>query len=235
LGWITRQHLRREWFFEQRDGSCRLMASFAVRLSESSSTWKSAVAPVAEMVCQDLWTTVQKPARKMLLPTRLTQAHRREAKGIRTVPVTVPPRHPQLCRSCGVNVTAGSRYCPSCAVAISTAELVKGAQKGRDASHNSEAQESRAEKGRRHTAARWAWKPSNQPAWLNEQSYHEKIQPLLAGVTVRALASALGVSIPYASNIRSGKRHPHPRHWLTLARLVGIDSSEAHRRKFRLI
>jgi transcriptional regulator with XRE-family HTH domain len=41
-------------------------------------------------------------------------------------------------------------------------------------------------------------------------------------VTVRAVASALGVSIAYASNIRSGKRHPHARHWKTLARLVGI-------------
>ena len=29
LDWIIKQPLRREWFFEQRDGSCRLMASFA--------------------------------------------------------------------------------------------------------------------------------------------------------------------------------------------------------------
>lgn len=26
LEWITRQPFRREWFFEQRNGSCRLMA-----------------------------------------------------------------------------------------------------------------------------------------------------------------------------------------------------------------
>ena len=29
LNWITRGTLRREWFFEQRDGSCRLMGPFA--------------------------------------------------------------------------------------------------------------------------------------------------------------------------------------------------------------
>ena len=32
LDWITRQPLNREWFFEQRDGNCRLMAPFAVQL-----------------------------------------------------------------------------------------------------------------------------------------------------------------------------------------------------------
>jgi hypothetical protein len=32
LDWITRQPLKREWFFEQRDGNCRLMASLAARL-----------------------------------------------------------------------------------------------------------------------------------------------------------------------------------------------------------
>ena len=34
LDWITRQPLKREWFFEQRDGNCRLMAPFAVRLPD---------------------------------------------------------------------------------------------------------------------------------------------------------------------------------------------------------
>ena len=34
LDWITRQPLRREWFFEQRDGNCRLMAALAVRLAD---------------------------------------------------------------------------------------------------------------------------------------------------------------------------------------------------------
>ncbi len=33
LQWITSEPLRREWFFEQRDGNCRLMASFAEALA----------------------------------------------------------------------------------------------------------------------------------------------------------------------------------------------------------
>jgi CRISPR-associated endonuclease Cas1 len=39
LDWISREPLRREWFFEQRDGNCRLMGSFAARLSETAQTW----------------------------------------------------------------------------------------------------------------------------------------------------------------------------------------------------
>jgi CRISPR-associated endonuclease Cas1 len=39
LDWISREPIRRDWFFEQRDGNCRLMASFAVRLSETAAMW----------------------------------------------------------------------------------------------------------------------------------------------------------------------------------------------------
>jgi CRISPR-associated endonuclease Cas1 len=222
LKWIMDGSLRREWFFEQRDGSCRLMGSFAMRLSESLSTWSRVVAPIAEWTSRMLWSTARKPARLMLPPTHLTQSHRRQAQGKSNPPIAGPPRPPQLCRTCGAKVTEEHRYCQSCAVTVSTQELIKGAQNGRLASHSSEAQANRAEKGRLNTAARRAWLSSDQPAWLNEQSYREKIHPRLAGITVRALASALSVSIPYASNIRSGKREPHPRHWLTIARLVGM-------------
>src|SRR6185369_18013626 len=34
--WISRSPLRREWFYEQRDGNCRLMGPFAALLSETA-------------------------------------------------------------------------------------------------------------------------------------------------------------------------------------------------------
>lgn len=43
LEWISQEPLRREWFFEQREGNCRLMGSFAVRLSETAPTWARAL------------------------------------------------------------------------------------------------------------------------------------------------------------------------------------------------
>jgi predicted transcriptional regulator len=39
---------------------------------------------------------------------------------------------------------------------------------------------------------------------------------------VKQLAETLGVSKPYAAQIRSGKTNPHPRHWQKMAELVGV-------------
>ena len=42
VNWVTCQPLKRQWLFEQRDGNCRLMAEFAVRLSETATMWRRA-------------------------------------------------------------------------------------------------------------------------------------------------------------------------------------------------
>src|SRR5207249_9764342 len=81
LKWITEGPLRREWFFEQRDGTCRLMGSFAMRLSESLSTWNRVVAPIAEWTSRMLWSTARKPARLILAHKHLTQSHHCQAIG----------------------------------------------------------------------------------------------------------------------------------------------------------
>jgi CRISPR-associated endonuclease Cas1 len=220
IEWIMSQPLRREWFFEQRDGSCRLMAPFAVRLSGSAPAWRQLLAPITDWVSRVLWSTVRNNGRRTPAPTHLTQSHRREAKGRPHLHVAAPPQPPRLCRTCGANVTAGYDRCASCKVSICTEELIKAAQKGRLASHGSEAEAKRAENRRRHAAALRAWRPSDQPAWLDEETYLRKIQPRMSSVTVPAIRTALGVSKAYATNIRSGKRLPHPRHWHTLARLI---------------
>src|SRR5438876_3174263 len=77
LGWILSQPLRREWFFEQRDGNCRLMGPFAVRLSETAPLWSRAVGPVVEWVARQLWLTTRKRTQSDFPPTHLTQTHRR--------------------------------------------------------------------------------------------------------------------------------------------------------------
>ena len=66
---------------------------------------------------------------------------------------------------------------------------------------------------------------AHRPAYT-EQAYRDKIQPRLAEVTVPAISKALGISRPYATDIRAGRRRPHPRHWLTLAQLVGDSHDE---------
>ncbi len=92
LKWITEVPLRREWFFEERDGNCRLMGSFAMRLSECISTLSRVVAPIAERISRMVWSTAKKPAKFMLPPTHLTQSHRRPARGKLNPPVCRPAK-----------------------------------------------------------------------------------------------------------------------------------------------
>ena len=94
------------------------------------------------------------------------------------------------------------------------------------AGQSREAKARHAETQRRHAAALKAWDPSDKPEWLDEKTYGEKIQPRLAGVTIPVISSALGVSKPYAADIRAGRHRPHPRHWLALAQLVGVSPDE---------
>jgi CRISPR-associated endonuclease Cas1 len=219
LNWLSREPLRREWFFEQRDGNCRLMGSFAVRLSETAQTWGRAVAPIAEWVSRTLWAKRSRPSSA----TRLTENYRRQVKGIpSSLSAMQPPQVPVVCRICGSLIQTGQKYCVSCAVTASTEALVDGAIRGRIASHSDEAEVRRAESQRRHHAAKRGWQPSNNPDWLDEDTYRQKIQPRLSGITVPAISSALGISVAYATDIRAGRRRPHPRHWQTLAQLLGI-------------
>ena len=98
----------------------------------------------------------------------------------------------------------------------------EAAKLGRIATHSREAEALRSKTRRRHAAALAAWAPSDLPDWLNEEAYRTKIQPALARLTVPAIAAALGISEPYATDIRRGNRRPHQRHWLALARMVGV-------------
>src|SRR5206468_41649 len=100
--WISREPIKREWFFEQRDGNCRLLASFAVRLSETAPMWGRAVAPIAESAARMFWSSTAKQQRPSIPPTRLTQRNKREAKGALPLrhPIS-PPRRENVCRGCG--------------------------------------------------------------------------------------------------------------------------------------
>jgi len=221
LDWITKQLLNREWFSEQRDGNCRLLADFAARLSETAHIWRRHVAPVAEWVARALWSTIRRP--DTAFATRLTQNNKRAAKGSPTqLPYKRVPLQQNVCANCGRPIEKDCIHCGDCAQNNSTASLIDGARLGRVAAQSSTARERRKETKRRHDQARRSWYPSDQPAWLNDETYKNEIQPRLASATLSGIASAIGVSIPYASDIRKGRRRPHPRHWRALAELVGI-------------
>jgi CRISPR/Cas system-associated endonuclease Cas1 len=45
--WLTRDPLKRDWFFEQRDGNCRLMTTLAVELAQTAPMW---VGPLLQLL-----------------------------------------------------------------------------------------------------------------------------------------------------------------------------------------
>ena len=225
LDWVSREPLKREWFVEQRDGNCRLMGSFATRLSETAPTWGRAVAPFAEWVAQTLRTPERKPTnRDRRVPTRLTQRRRSEGRGNNYVLDRTPPPHPTIvCRGFGA-ATLGGRHCPKCGREVSREKLIELAKIGRAAATSSESRKKRSETQRRHQAAQQAWNPTTQPDWLTEAAYAEKIQPRLALITISKISTTLGVSESYAADIRRGRHRPHTRHWQALAQLVGVSA-----------
>jgi len=222
LDWITREPLKREWFFEQSDGNCRLMAPLAVQLSKTAPMWGRAVAPFAEWVAGAFWSSSARSPREVAPPTRLTQRFKREAKGAPSLPSLVrAPRRENLCRGCGKTIQAGRINCAHCAVDDATKNMLDAARIGRQTANGPEAQLKRAITQRKNALAQHSWKSSDQPEWLTEKFFSEKIQPLLASTSARAIARQISVSRWYAGRIREGYR-PHPRHWQTLGNLVGI-------------
>ncbi len=220
LDWIMREPFRRSDFFEERNGNCRLLRPLTAKLSETMSVWGKLVAPWAEYVAHTLWAKGTRAGRTPI-PTRLTQQHRREAKGSFAATMVATPKPDRVCRGCGKNIRAGRIDCGKCAVEGATKRLIEAARIGRIAAHGPEAIAKEAKSQRQHAKARSSWDASSQPAWLTGEFYSEKIQPLLAEVSISGIASRIGVSRWYAARIRQGYR-PHPRHWHALAQLAGL-------------
>src|SRR5260370_1714598 len=171
------------------------MASLAIRLTETVGMWARSIGPVAEWVAGQFWSTTQKRTQSNFPPTRLTQTHRRQAKGISSAPTALaPPRVKNLCRGCGKDIRDGRTHCANCAVTTATDHLVNAARIGRVAARSPEARARHAESERRHANARAAWDASSKPTWLTSEVFSRKIQPLLPNVSTAAVRSRIRVS-----------------------------------------
>lgn len=207
LDWLRRVPLQRNWFFEERDGNCRLTGEFAAQLSETSKLWRQALGPCAEWMLRTLWSGSSSASKIEAPATRLTQDRKREAKGIPTQP---------LSESGPLERTLFTKT-PSNDFPL----IPKLARLDR---FDPVAQSRRAESQRRHADAQRGWNPSEKPDWLDEKFYREMIQPRLLTFLVSQIQSVLSVSRAYALKVRSGPHIPHARHWLTLAKLVKVSA-----------
>jgi CRISPR-associated endonuclease Cas1 len=219
VSWIMREPFRRADFVETANGNCRLSSTLCSKLSETAPTWARLVAPWAEFVTRALWHTTARPKTPA---TRLTQQHRREAKGSSPLPPdVVTSRRENICRGCGKTIRRGRAHCANCAIGEATERLASAGRLGRVAARNAESRAKHSVSRRRHAQACSGWDASSQPGWLTAKLYSEKLQPLLAQASASAIAKQIGVSRWYAGRIREGYR-PHPRHWQALAELVGV-------------
>jgi CRISPR-associated endonuclease Cas1 len=205
LDWLRRGPLQRRWFFEERNGNCRLSCDFAAGLSETSKLWRQALGPFAEWIANTLWSDASRGSRAKAPATRLTQDRKREARGIPVRPwlnlaISVQNNLPNKLPLAYPKVARLNRFDPI-------------------------AQSRRSDAQRRQVAALKAWNPSQKPNWLDEKFYREQVEPRLAAVAIPVLMSALDISKPYATDIRAGRRQPHQRHWAMLAKLVGVSES----------
>jgi CRISPR-associated protein Cas1 len=221
--WLMSGPLRREWFFEQPNGNCRLMGPFAAQLSETAVTWRRAVAPYAEQAAKIFWQGRLKRSKFTSLPTRLTQARRSQAKaGNFAANIPAIPKTKPRCPICGGSIKKGSTYCAKCAPLVYRENLLQQAKLGRIATHSAKAEARRSATQAKQAEALRKWNPQDLPKWLDEDFYRREILPRLSSFTVKKIRLAIDVSHPYATLIRRGTLLPHPRHWFTLAKFVGV-------------
>jgi CRISPR-associated endonuclease Cas1 len=111
---LTSEQLRREWFFEQSNGNCRLMASFASTLSETALMWRTAVASYAEWIAKSFWDSRLRPIRRDAPATRLTQRQRRDGRAKLSGLDETNPSRLALCRICGQVRLGSNGICRNC-------------------------------------------------------------------------------------------------------------------------
>jgi CRISPR-associated endonuclease Cas1 len=219
LDWLRREPLRRADFFEDVNGNCRLVSSLAIRLCETADVWRRLIAPVAEYVAGELWSSAGSRMSKSerLLASRLTQAHRREAKG-GEVPAVAIPKAEHVCKGCGRKIPVGEKHCLKCSAPVTRQNFAAG----RKMAQSTESLARRSATQTKHRRAIQNWHPSQLPVWLTREMFMLRIVPVLVRLPKAQIRSALGISEPYAAFIQTGKRIPHPRHWGALAKLAGV-------------
>jgi hypothetical protein len=156
--WISGTLLKRSWFFEERDGSCRLMSDLTVQLSDTASTWAGEVAPIAEWYAETLSASLsdkEVPAAS----TRLTRRRRYAGQGS-VAPEIKPARKQQsTCSVCGKIVTPGNHFCHKCALEQSGKRLAEASKLGFIAASSPEVIARIKDKMRTHREAIRNWNP----------------------------------------------------------------------------
>ncbi len=234
---LSKTTFRKRDFFETRQGVCRVMPPTTHALAETAPRWAAAIAPVAEDVVRRLLASVAKASKprrgRSAVTTPLTQSNRRAALAPARAEKANPTPHRAFglalgCEVCGSDdVQRGRRRCEAClsdhyseAIGRASSKLRQRRRAGDDPAHAGNAAAKRSKSAVANRKANLAWERENGSS-ADPEVFLRKIQPKLAALRLGDLTQATGLSEPYCSLIRQGKRVPHQRHWETLRRLVG--------------
>jgi CRISPR-associated endonuclease Cas1 len=218
LNWIRTETLRREWFFEERDGNCRLMAAFAARLAEAAPSLASAVVPVAESVAKALTRGAG------LSLDASTHSKRRRPESFLDKPGLrrALPSAPRVCIRCGRLRLKGLMFCRKCADVEASTRSPEQLAIARSSANTPAAQAKRADTQRQNAEAVRQWKAEDLPAWLTADVFARRVVPALRNLRTVDVSRCLSSSVSYAAQVRGGERTPHSRHWGALADLAGV-------------
>jgi CRISPR-associated endonuclease Cas1 len=239
LDLLARRHFTAADFVETRDGNCRLAPLLAHDLAASSQQWVQAVAPYAERVAHLLAETTSRRARS----TPLTHTNRQPARPDGARPARRPRSQPAplpamaaTCRVCGaVLVDKRRQLCAACwprtRATLATerarngrAAIAAGRRNGVDPTHTQGAKAARAASLSARKREQLAWDSGDQ----DEVDFDPNGLPqLLAGVPLREIRQATGLSVSACSQIRSGHLKPHRRHWPALIALLDDEERPA--------
>ena len=212
--------------FEQRDGSCRLMASLCEQLAETAETWGTEVAPIVEWFAHALSMSSSGKELVRAPGTRLTNPNRFAGKGGETPAPKQAKKQQGVCSECGGVAAANAQLCGNCARNESGRRLSAVSALGRIAASTPEALQRISERMKQQREAISRWNPADLPSWLTDEYFSTKIWPALGNIPKKRIAEAIGVSTDYAYQLVNGNRVPHRRHWVRLAELVGIKLDE---------
>lgn len=238
ISWLDAARFSKRDFYEGADGAIRLTRPLTSHLAMTAAIWRPAAQAVAGWLARALAGSLASE-RRLPAPLPALPAPKRTWQG------SEPPLV-RTCQECGKALAPTRRkFCSeSCAVAFHLATTIAEALLPLSASGRSDSggalKHGSGDKSRRHLALRRAWDAEHaHPAgaaivrkrntWTTASGpavdqlrewFTATVTPLVAQCPIAEICRTTGLSKRYVIMIRQGLV-PHPRHYPTLAALVG--------------
>jgi hypothetical protein len=194
-------------FYENKRGSCRLLAPLTHELAETLIAWRKLIGPVAERIAALL---VQREPTIGQLPTPLTEANRRADRSRRHNHTYTPtqvkaPRPERRCKRCSGELPHRGRvYCDACLphyqrdlyhafAKTGRATVAQRRAQGTDPSHGGAAAERRGASMFRHREELRQWTATHPERIADPELFATEILPLIQDLPLAELVRATGL------------------------------------------